>query len=247
MKAAEVMSLGVATVRPDAAVSEAARIMLQFGVSGLPVIDSAGHLVGIVTEGDFLRRTETGTERKRSRWLEFLLGPGRMAEEYVRSHGRKVQEIMTPEVVTVSEDTPLQEVVDLMETRRIKRVPVVSKVDGHKVVGIISRANLVQALARLAEETPSSNPDDEAMRKRILAELDGQSWSPGSLINVIVHNGVAELWGTIFDERAREALRVAAENVRGIKTVKDHLVWVEPVSGMVIESPEDAGGSQSSA
>ena len=247
MKAAEVMSLGVATVRPDAAVSEAARIMLQFGVSGLPVIDFAGHLVGIVTEGDFLRRTETGTERKRSRWLEFLFGPG--------SDGRGVRPVAwaqssrnhDPEVVTVSEDTPLQEVVDLMETRRIKRVPVVSKVDGHKVVGIISRANLVQALARLAEETPSSNPDDEAMRKRILAELDGQSWSPGSLINVIVHNGVAELWGTIFDERAREALRVAAENVRGIKTVKDHLVWVEPVSGMVIELPEDAGGSQSSA
>ena len=149
MKAAEIMSLGVATVRPDTTVSEAARTMLQFGVSGLPVIDTSGKLVGIVTEGDFLRRAEMGTERQRPRWLEFLLGPGRLAQEYVHSHGRKVEEIMTPDVVTVSEHTPLQEVVRLMETRRIKRVPVVSNTEAHKIVGIISRANLVQALARL--------------------------------------------------------------------------------------------------
>jgi CBS domain-containing protein len=237
MKAAEIMTLGVATVRPEAQLKDAARTMLEYGISGLPVVDASGRLVGIVTEGDFLRRTETGTERRHPRWLEFLLGPGRLADEYVHSHGRKVQEVMTPNVVTVCEDTPLQDVVDIMERRRIKRIPVVG--DG-KIVGIISRANLVQALARLAEEVPASRSDDETMRGRILAELAKQPWAPRSCINVIVRNGVAELWGTIFDERERNAARVAVENVSGVVGVKDHLVWVEPMSGMVIESPDDA-------
>jgi signal-transduction protein with cAMP-binding, CBS, and nucleotidyltransferase domain len=160
--------------------------------------------VGIVTEGDFLRRAETGTERLHPRWLEYLLGSGRLANECVHSHGRKVEEVMTANVITVSADTPLQGVVRIMERRRIKRVPVVSN---GKIVGIISRANLVRALARLADEAPQSRGDDEAIRARILAEVDKQAWAPGSYINVIVRNGVAEVWGTIFDQRERKALR----------------------------------------
>jgi CBS domain-containing protein len=230
MKGAEVMTLRVATIRPGETVREAARTMLRFGISGLPVVDTAGRLVGIVTEGDFLRRSEIGTERRHPRWLEFLLGPGRLANEYVHSHGRKVEEVMTPNVVTVSPDTQLQEVVRIMERRHIKRVPVVS--DG-KIVGIISRANLIQALAGIADEVPESRGDDEAIRARILAEVDKQAWAPGVSINVIVRNGVAELWGTIFDERERAALRVAAENVPGITSVEDHLDQIEPISGMV--------------
>jgi CBS domain-containing protein len=241
MKAAEVMTLDVATIRPDATVREAAQAMLHRGISGLPVVDAAGQLVGIVTEGDFLRRAETGTERRRPRWLEFLLGPGRLADEYVHSHGRKVEEVMTPDVITVSADTPLPEVVRTMERRRIKRVPVVS--DG-KIVGIISRANLVQALARLADEAPESHRDDEAIRTRILADLDKEPWAPGFSVNVIVRNGVAEFWGTIFDEREREAVRVVAENVPGIIGVRDHMLLVEPISGMVFESPDDAADAQ---
>jgi hypothetical protein len=144
---------------------------------------------------------------------------------------------MTPKVVTVSADTPLQEVVRTTERRRIKRVPVVS--DG-KIVGIISRANLVQALARLADEARESHSDDEASRTHILAELSKQAWAPGSLINVIVRNGVAEIWGTIFDEREREALRVVAKNAPGITSVKEHLVLVEPMSGMAFALPDDS-------
>jgi predicted transcriptional regulator len=135
-----------------------------------------------VTEGDLLRRAETGTERQRPRWLELLLGPGRLANEYVHSHGRKVKEVMTPSVITVSADTPLPEVVRTMERRRIKRVPVVS--DG-KIVGIISRANLLQALSSLADEAKESRSDDETMRAQILAELNKQAWAPRSLVNVI--------------------------------------------------------------
>src|SRR5260370_1135695 len=136
------MSPTVITILPDATIRDAATMMLQHGISGLPVVDAAGTLVGIVTEGDFLRRAETGTERQRPRWLEFLLGPGRAANEYVHSHAHKIEDIMTPEVITVGEATPLQDVVSIMKRRRIKRIPVTS---GGKIVGIISRANLVQA------------------------------------------------------------------------------------------------------
>jgi CBS domain-containing protein len=228
VKAAEVMSPRVITILPDATIKDAARMMLQHGISGFPVVDAAGTVVGIVTEGDFLRRAETGTERQRPRWLKFVLGPGRGANEYVHSHARKIQDIMTPEVITVDEATPLQDVVSIMERRRIKRVPVMS---GGKIVGIISRANLVQALARLAVEASPTHPDDETARQQILAELNKQSWVPRASLNVIVRGGVAELWGVIYDERERQAIRVAAENVPGISQVVDHLVYVEPMSG----------------
>src|SRR5215475_1877029 len=144
MKAADFMSARVISVTPDASILECVRLMLQHRISGLPVIDAAGSLVGVVTEGDFLRRVEAGTERKRPRWLEFFAGPSRLADEYVQSHGRKVSDVMTPEPITVHEDTPVEEVVRLMESRRIKRLPVMRQ---DKVVGIVSRANLLHALA----------------------------------------------------------------------------------------------------
>lgn len=241
MKAKEVMTPEVETIRRDATILEAARTMLRRGVSGLPVVNANGRLVGVVTEGDFLRRAETGTERRHPRWLEFLLGPGRLASEYVHSHGRKVEEVMTPKVITVSTETPLQEVVQIMERHQIKRVLVAN--DG-KVVGIISRANLVQALARLADEAGESGGDDEEIRSRILAALDDEPWAPRFCINVIVRNGVAEIWGTIFDEREREAVRVVAENVPGINAVKEHLILVEPLSGIAFQVPEDTSSNQ---
>ncbi len=147
VKAKDIMTSPVVTVEPDVAVLQAVRIMLQRRMSGLPVVDKEGGLVGIITEGDFLRRAETGTQRRRPRWLEFLVGPGRLAQEYAHSHGRKVSEIMTPDPVTVEEGAPLDDVVKLMEKRQIKRVPVVR---GNNVVGIVSRANLLHALASVA-------------------------------------------------------------------------------------------------
>ena len=149
MKAKDAMTSPVISVEPDASIWQAVRIMLQRRISGLPVIDKQGRLVGMVSEGDFLRRAETGTQRRRPHWLEFLMGPGRLADEYIRSHGRKIQDIMTPDPVTVTEETPLDEVVHTMEQRRIKRLPVVR---GNEVVGIVSRANLLHALAGLARE-----------------------------------------------------------------------------------------------
>ena len=243
MKAKDVMTSPVISVEPDASIWEAVRIMLQRRISGLPVIDKGGRLVGMVSEGDFLRRAETGTQRQRSRWLEFLIGPGRLADEYTRSHGRKVQEIMTPDPVTVAEETPLEEIVRTMENRRIKRLPVVR---GKHVVGIVTRANLVHALAGVARELMPTTASDEAIRARLLADLTKEPWAPVGLIDPIVRNGVVELWGMITEERQRQALITAAENVPGVKAVRDYLGWVDVTSGVLMYQPNE-GPAQAKA
>jgi CBS domain-containing protein len=224
MKAADIMTRNVVSAQPETTILEAAQLMLQHRISGLPVLDGERHIVGMVTEGDFLRRVETDTQPQRPRWVQFFLGPGRLAEEYVRTSGRKVEDVMTRRVHTIGEGTPLNDVVELMEHRRIKRVPVLRD---FKLVGIVSRANLLHALASLAQEVKSTPGDDEAIRECLLAELNQQSWAELGPINAIVRNGTVELWGTLLDERKRRALIVAAENVRGVKNVRDHLVYVE--------------------
>jgi len=231
MKVQDVMTRRVVSIEPNASVLQAVRLMLQNKISGLPVVDGGGILVGIVTEGDFLRRAETATERRRPNWLEFLVGPGRLANEYVHTHARKVADVMTVEPYTVTETTPLEEVVHLMEKRRIKRLPVVS---GKRLVGIVSRANLLHALASLAPTVPEPPATDGVIRERLMAELEHQKWAPVGSLNVIVTNGVVELWGTITDERERQALVVAAQNTPGVKEVSDRLIWVEPTSGVAI-------------
>ena len=236
MKASDVMTSAVISADPDATVLQAARYMLQHHISGLPEIDKTGKLVGILSEGDFLRRRETQTERRRSRWLEFLMGPGKMAAEYTHSHGNKVAEVMTTSVRTVNEDTALEDIVELMERHRIKRVPVLH---GNKVVGIVTRSNLMHAMVSLARTEPKAAKDDASIREKLLAEIREQKWALSSMINVVVRGGVVEFWGAIVDERQRGALKVAAENIPGVKEVKDHLTWVETTSGMVIEPREE--------
>jgi CBS domain-containing protein len=236
MKAGDVMTRAVISADPDATVLQAARYMLQHHISGLPVIDKTGKLVGVLSEGDFLRRRETQTERRRSRWLEFLMGPGKIAAEYTHSHGSKVSEVMTSELYTVGENTSLEDIVELMERRRIKRVPVLR---GNKVVGIVTRSNLMHAMVSLARTEPKAAKDDAGIREILLAEMQKEVWAPAAMTNVVVHDGVVELWGVIIDDRQREALKVTAENIPGVKAVKDHMVWVEPTSGMVIEPREE--------
>jgi len=237
MQARDVMTRSVISVGPDATVLQAARLMLQHRISGLPVVDSAGKLVGILSEGDFLRRRETQTERRRSRWLEFLMGPGRMAAEYSHTHGSKVSEVMTTEVQTVDEDASLDDIIRLMERHRIKRVPVMQ---AGKLVGIVTRSNLLHAMVSLARAAPPVAKSDAAIREQLLAEMQKQAWAPAAMVDVVVSDGVVELWGTIFDDRQRDALKVAAENIPGVKEVKDNLAWIEPVSGFVIENKQPA-------
>jgi CBS domain-containing protein len=230
MRAKDIMTPKVIYVGADEAVVNAARLMLQHRISGLPVVDKKGELVGIVTEGDFLRRSELGTQRRRPKWLEFVLGPGKLAHEYVHASGKKIEDVMTPDPWTLDENESLETVVDMMERHRIKRIPVTR--DG-RVVGIISRANLMHALASLARDVSPSAGDDSTIRDSIMATIAKQDWAPH--VNVIVKDGVAELYGVVTDDRERQGLVVAAETVPGVKRVVDHLVWVEPFSGMAFK------------
>lgn len=235
MNAGDIMTQSTVSVDPDDFLAHAVELMLKRRISGLPVVDNTGALVGILTEGDLLRRVELGTQKRRPRWIEFLIGPGRLASEYVSAAGRKVHEVMTTPVQTVAEDTPLAEVVKIMESRQIKRVPVVR--DG-QVVGIVSRANLLRALVTFARDTKPTNVSDASIRQQLLAELAKQSWAPVALVDVIVRNGVVHLWGTLTEERQRQGIRVLAENTPGVKRVEDHLVWIEPISGIVVPPTE---------
>ncbi|HUZ31517.1 MAG TPA: CBS domain-containing protein [Xanthobacteraceae bacterium] len=234
MRVVDVITRNVISVRPEDTILKAARLMLQNRISGLPVVDAEGNLVGMVTEGDFLRRAETDTQRRRPKWIEFVLGPGRIASEFTHTSGRKVAEVMTEDPITVGEDVPLATAVELMESKRVKRLPVLR--DG-KIVGIISRANLMRALVSLAREPEAPIGDGATIRDRILAAFTAQPWAPR--IDVTVRDGVVELWGTITDERMRKACVVVAENVPGVHQVHDHIVWVEPMSGMAFPSSED--------
>jgi CBS domain-containing protein len=235
MRAHQIMTKKVITVGTAASIVDAANIMLKNHISGLPVVDEAGKLVGIVSQGDFIRRAEIGTRRQRGRWLKLLLGPGKAASDFVRERGRKVGEIMTLDPCTVTEDTTLEDVVQLMEQNNVKRLPVLR---GDQLVGIVTRSNLLQAVAELARDVPDPTADDDHIRNHIIKTIEKADWGPLGL-GVIVRNGHVHLSGVITNEDSRQAAIVAAENVSGVKKVHDHLCWVEPMSGMYLNSRED--------
>jgi CBS domain-containing protein len=235
MRAHQIMTKYVITVTPQTSIEDAANIMLRNHISGLPVVAADGTLAGIVSESDFLRRGEIGTGRKRAAWLQFLLGPGKAATDFVRERGRKIEDVMTTEPVTVEEETPLEGLVALMEKKGVKRLPVMR---GTTLVGIVTRSNLLQAVASLARDIPDPTADDDHIRDRILREVNATDWRPiGFEVNV--RNGIVHLHGIITNDTARQATIVAAENVAGVKKVHDHLCFVDTYSGFYIESPED--------
>jgi len=226
MRAMDVMTTNVITVGPDTPVQALATLLSERGISGVPVVNNEGKLIGIVSEGDLLHRAETGTERRttrrRSRWLDFAADQ-EAAREYVKEHGRTVGEIMTREVITVDDTTDLADVATLLETKRIRRVPVLH--DG-KLVGIVSRANLIRALAMIKSQPEiEADSDDRTIREKLLAELKGQEWVHMWAADIIVRDRVVHLW--FSDDRSddeRQALRVAAENVPGVRAVQEHIV-----------------------
>lgn len=221
MNAADVMTPDVVTVHPDTPVPELVKLLLARGISGAPVVDKDGVLVGVVTEGDLLRRAELGTERRRGSWVAFFTGTAVLAREYLRSHGLVVSDVMTPEAAAVAPDATLADIADLMETRRIRRVPVVK--DGH-LVGIISRANLLRAFASLPAAPAPAKTDDTSIRDALLAELSHQSWSRRPENSVVVNDGVVHLWGLAATEDEKRALELAAQRTPGAKSVESHIV-----------------------
>lgn len=226
MQARDVMTANVVRVRPDTRVEEIARLLLERRISGVPVVDAGGRILGIVTEGDLMRRPEIQTERRRSWWLAFFADARDRAGEYAKTHGSRAEDVMTRNVVTVAEDTSLAEIAHLLERHRIKRVPVVR--DG-QLVGIVSRANLIQGLAaRRQAAAPPRSMDDRAIRTEIMRTLDREGWVTHGPLNVIVTDGVVELWGFVESDEERHAIRVAVESVPGVAGVQEHLGSVRP-------------------
>ncbi|WP_291861393.1 CBS domain-containing protein [Bradyrhizobium sp.] len=220
MQARDVMVAPVVTVKPTATVQEVARQFLERQISAAPVIDDQGKLVGIVSEGDLLHRIEAGTERRRSWLLRAFTEADTLAAEYVKSHGRRVSDVMTRSVITAAVDTPLHEIATILEKNAIKRVPIM---ENGQLVGVVSRANLLQAVASarpLLEITPS----DQAIRDRILASLRAEPWAHTGLLNVTVSDGVVDLWGLAESKAERKAIKVAAETTPGVRVVNDNMV-----------------------
>jgi CBS domain-containing protein len=221
MRAADVMMSEVITVGEDASVQEAARLMAEHGISAVPVVDRDKRVVGMVSEGDLLHRAETGTERRRSWWLDMVASANQLAGEYVKSHSGCVKDVMTRDVISVTKETGVADIAILLETNRIKRVPVL--LDG-RLVGIVSRANLVRALAMTVNERPSgAEADDRAIRDRLLAELKAQKWAEVAPANITVKDRVVHLWSSYYSDQEKRALVVAAESIPGVRRVEDHM------------------------
>ena len=220
MRVLDVMTHGVVTTTAESSVQAATNLMLEHRISALPVVDDAGRLVGIVSEGDLVRRVEIGTEARRSRWSELFTSNNTLAGEYVKSHSKRVADVMTRTVYSVDEAAPLFDVAELMCRHGIKRLPVLR--DGMPV-GIVSRANLLRALASTMQTGPALQPvDDDMIRRQLLDELRRQKWSAFNEANVVVLNGVVHLWGEALSESEMRAGRIAAENVDGVHHVEDH-------------------------
>jgi len=221
MRAIDVMVRDVVTVRPDTNVAEAINLLVENDVSALPVTDKEGNLVGLLSEADLIHRAEIGTERHRPWWLEAITGGSTLAEEFAKSHGKKVGEVMTDGVISVTEETPLSEIAALFERKRIKRVPVVK---GGKLVGIVSRSNLIQALASAVGRIDQHDETDRQIRLQLLSRLKDQPWTGFGERNITVSNGVVHLWGLVCSEAERKALLALAEGVPGVARVSDEMI-----------------------
>jgi CBS domain-containing protein len=221
MRAVDVMVRGVVTVHPETSISDAITLLIEHDISALPVVDDEAKLVGVLSEADLIRRAELGTEKHRPWWMEAVTGAAALAEEFAKAHGQKVGDLMTTKVVSVGEDTPISDIATLLERHRIKRVPVIR--DG-KVIGVISRSNLIQALASTIAEQSENGAEDRAIRNELLDRLGHQDWTDFGGRNVIVTDAVVHLWGLVGSEAERHALVALAENVPGVKQVSDEMI-----------------------
>jgi CBS domain-containing protein len=223
MKAMDVMVRDVITVNPDDDIAEVVRLLAAYDVSALPVVDDDAHVVGVISEADLVHREEIGTEKQRPWWLEAVTPASKLAGEFAKSHGRRVEEIMSTDVVSASEETPLEEIASLLERHRIKRVPILR--DG-KLVGIVSRSNLIQALASSQTQigTGGDADTDRKIRLELLDRLDHQDWTDFGERNVIVSDGTVHLWGLVGSAEERKALLALAEGVPGVVGVSDETI-----------------------
>jgi CBS domain-containing protein len=218
----------VITVGAHATIGEVATTLLNNNISGAPVVGEKGELVGIVSEGDLMRRPETGTSKPHSWWLELLSNQQALAGQYIKSHSRNVADVMTRDVVTAKLDTPLGDIAAMLERNRIKRVPIVQE---GKIVGIVSRANILQALASATKKLPTlASADDSELRKKVVARLAGEPWRP-TMLSVTVLDGTVDLWGLVRSVEEKKAARLAAELTPGVKAIVDNIIVQQVGSG----------------
>jgi CBS domain-containing protein len=231
----DAMTKTVTTVHPDTPLPQAIAHMIDLHVSGLPVVTETGALCGVLTEGDLLRRVEVETETTRPGWLDLLLGPARLARDYVQSHSKTVGDVMTPDVISITEDATLKDAVKLMEKKHIKRLPVIR---GDALIGLLSRSDIVRVLGQaLAASADAAAPlSDADIAHKLREELAHVRWANAHNVSVTVKDGVVTLEGVIFTETVRPALRVAAQSIPGVRAVEDHVFWLEPLTGTTMIS-----------
>lgn len=225
MNAADIMTTSVITVGPDTVVREIAELLLSNRISAVPVIDDGQRVLGIVSEGDLMRRLESDNEERHSWWIENFFSQSHDAEHYIKAHGRIASEVMTRDVVTIPTDMPLQEIAATLERNHIKRVPVI---DNNQLVGIVSRANLLHGLTagQIPEQTGST--DDRTIRDGLMHELSEEVGLVTGRINVTVHDGTVQLWGIVYSEKEKQAAELAATNTPGVRAVENFLGTIPP-------------------
>ncbi len=227
MKVSDYMRIETITASADMKASDVASQMVRSHVSGMPVVDKSNKVVGIITEGDLLRRAEIETEHHRPRWLQFLLGSSRLAEDYVKSHARTVKDIMSKDVAVIDSNAPLDDAVEMMERRGVKRLPVVN---GGTLVGIISRADILAAFVYKARSEKKESASDGEIRQAIISEFEKNKWLHGDRLSIVVRNGEVDISGTVMSESERKAFVTLAESAAGVKKVHDHLIYVDPIA-----------------
>ena len=229
MQAQEVMTRDVIAVGPDTTVGEIAAILVRHRISAVPVLAGDRQLIGIVSQTDLAHRSETGTEKRRKWWLEVFDDPDVKAREYVKSHGFRAQDVMTRFVISVPQNASLAEVADALDTHGIRQVPVLA---GGKVVGMISRADIVRKLAEARLTTAAARPDNGALQKAIWDRIKAQPWLKSAFVNLAVKDGVVHLWGAVDSDEQRRALRVLVEGVSGVRKVEDHVSLLPKAVGV---------------
>jgi CBS domain-containing protein len=220
MKAHEAMSKDVIAVGPDRTVREIAALLVRHRISAVPVVSEDGRVIGIVSQTDLGHRSETDTEKRRKWWLDLFADSSAKAREYIKSHGIVAEDVMTRFVVSVSKDAQLSEVAEILDTHRIRQVPVM---EGGKLVGMISRADLVRKLAEATITPSTARPENGALQKAIWERIKAQSWLEAALVNIAVKDGVVELWGAVASDEQRRALRILVEGVSGVQRVEDNV------------------------
>jgi CBS domain-containing protein len=228
MQARDFMTKDVVTAGADTTVGEIAALLVLHHISAVPIV-ADGQLLGIVSQTDLAHRSETGTEKRRKWWLEVFADPDSMAREYVKSHGHKARDVMTRVVVSVAEDASLADVADVLDTQRIRQVPVTS---GGRLVGMISRADLVRALAEATITSSKPRPDNGTLQKAVWEQVKAQQWLKSAFVNLAVRDGVVELWGAVDSKEQRDALRVLVEGVSGVERVEDHVTLLPKVAAL---------------